>query len=594
VLTNAKSVTIVLDAGHGGSDPGARGPGGLKESAVNLSVVLKLKQLLEKAGARVYLTRSGNYYVSLKQRAAIANKVGATRYISIHHNSASSSLVNGTETFISRRASRTAYDLAYKVQKSLVGVLKKTNRGVKRAGFYVITYSRMPAILIEPSFISNPAQAAQLRSPAYQAREAAAIFAGLRDHMRLSRSYDKLGIEGSSLESTSLYFPHVIDKKSVWRSYISLTSSQQCEATLNFYNSSGNLINQSLRAVEANKRYTYYPKDLIGRDFDGSVVITSTKPLVGNLRLSNRNCLGTMTSQVPSSSISFAHVVDIKRKHTSIVSINNTGDTDTLTTIKLYKNNGVLVKEKTISLSPHRRYSFYPRKLSGKNFDGNIIIQANTSSITGYLGQYNINRKGFGMIGNPSSANDVYFPNVSDGRVWNSFVSIRNQSNALNPISIDFYNNANTLIISKQKSIPVNGAYSFYPRRLTKLSFDGFIVVRGNDLISACMGQTYAKKSSLGLVEAGTSSNQLNFTDLRDGAGWIGLTSIINTDTTAVSIDNSFYNSDGSLFKNYSYNLAPLLRYGISPFANFGSSFSGSAKITNPNSAILGTYSQSN
>ncbi len=184
-LTNASAgntlfgVKVCLDPGHGGEDPGAVGPTGLKEKDVNLKVAQKLKVLLEGEGASVLLTRSDDRYVSLSERCRIANSWNADVFISIHHNSVADPSVNGTETLISPAASEQARQLANSIQAELVAELKLPNRGVKERSLVVLNNTAMPAVLTEASFISNPEEEKRLRDDAYLEREARAIFRGI-------------------------------------------------------------------------------------------------------------------------------------------------------------------------------------------------------------------------------------------------------------------------------------------------------------------------------------------------------------------------------------------------------------------------------
>jgi len=177
---------IYVDPGHGGSDPGAVGPTGLKEKDVNLRVGTVLKNcLIEYGGATVRMSRTGDKYVSLDARANDANNWGAARFISIHHNSSSDRSVNGTETY-SYPGSVTGADLRDKVQKQLVAWGGLRNRGGKTANFLVLRKTTMPAILTEASFISNPSEEARLRDPGYTWRQGYYIYKGICDHYKVS------------------------------------------------------------------------------------------------------------------------------------------------------------------------------------------------------------------------------------------------------------------------------------------------------------------------------------------------------------------------------------------------------------------------
>lgn len=174
--------TFSLDPGHGGSDTGAVGPTGLTEKEINLKVAFFLKQLLEEEGAEVVMTRTTDVDVSLAERAAIANDARSDRHISIHHNATGNSTTNGTETFVHPSACEEARDLARHVQEELIFQLGLPNRGVKEANFHPLRETRMPAILTEASFMSNPEEEQRLRDDNYLFEQARAIFRAVLSH----------------------------------------------------------------------------------------------------------------------------------------------------------------------------------------------------------------------------------------------------------------------------------------------------------------------------------------------------------------------------------------------------------------------------
>ncbi|MEM7009205.1 MAG: N-acetylmuramoyl-L-alanine amidase [Thermodesulfobacteriota bacterium] len=217
--------TVVIDAGHGGHDPGAIGPTGLKEKDVNLRIAKALKQKLDKDGKKfgitnVYLTRSTDKFIPLEERTGIAKKMGADLFISIHCNAARSKQAYGIETYIlsltndknslavaarenaSTRISRSDMDKVLKqyllgakieesqrfaghVQSSIVKNISAKyppvkDKGVKKAPFIVLIGANIPSILVETSFISNPRDEKRLRSKDYTDRIADGIFAGVK------------------------------------------------------------------------------------------------------------------------------------------------------------------------------------------------------------------------------------------------------------------------------------------------------------------------------------------------------------------------------------------------------------------------------
>ncbi|HIG12800.1 MAG: N-acetylmuramoyl-L-alanine amidase [bacterium] len=183
---------IVIDPGHGGSDPGASG-NGLVEKDLNLVVALRLAALLDADTAdtsgggtwQVLLTRSTDVFVSLQGRVNIANAWPADRFISIHHNSFTSSAAHGTETYSFQEGTFSA-DLRDKVQEELVGALGLTDRGSKTANFFVLSQTSMPAVLSEAGFLTSPGDAAVLSNPAAQQAAAEAHLFGLQRHYGLA------------------------------------------------------------------------------------------------------------------------------------------------------------------------------------------------------------------------------------------------------------------------------------------------------------------------------------------------------------------------------------------------------------------------
>jgi len=174
---------ICIDPGHGGYDPGAVGPSGVKEKDINLAVAKLLADKLRNVGKEVILTRAGDLVPwrpdnDLWERCNIANKANADIFISIHCNSANNPAATGTETFCYQRVGA-SFDLSQAVQNSLVQTLGLPDRGVKTANFYVLKATKMPAILVELAFINNPREEALLNSPGFQNTCAEAIFKGL-------------------------------------------------------------------------------------------------------------------------------------------------------------------------------------------------------------------------------------------------------------------------------------------------------------------------------------------------------------------------------------------------------------------------------
>ena len=215
---------IVVDAGHGGHDPGALGSGGSREKDIVLQIALKLaRKLREELGMDVVLTRSTDVFVELKERTAIANKVGADLFVSIHANASLNRGSNGIETYylnlaktekvaqLAAQENGTSLEkvsllqavlfdlmanyklndsahLADEVQKAVykrVGAKYQgvKNLGVKQGPFYVLVGATMPSILVETAFVSNPQEESRLNDPAYQDCTAEGIVEGIRGYI---------------------------------------------------------------------------------------------------------------------------------------------------------------------------------------------------------------------------------------------------------------------------------------------------------------------------------------------------------------------------------------------------------------------------
>lgn len=171
---------VFLDPGHGGKDPGAVG-NGLKEKGLTLAIARQTGKLLEAQGVDVLYSRTGDVFVGLSERAAMANQLGAHVFVSIHINSATNTTARGVETF-SYPGSAQGERLARAVQNAIVQAkIFSHNRGIKTADFAVLRETAMPAALVELGFIVN-AQDAKLLGER-QADIAQAIAKGIMGYL---------------------------------------------------------------------------------------------------------------------------------------------------------------------------------------------------------------------------------------------------------------------------------------------------------------------------------------------------------------------------------------------------------------------------
>ncbi|MDA8257867.1 MAG: N-acetylmuramoyl-L-alanine amidase [Betaproteobacteria bacterium] len=221
----ARMVTIVLDPGHGGEDPGAVGRGGSYEKNVTLSVARRLKEKIDATpNMRSVLTRDGDFFIPLQSRVQKARRVQADLFVSVHADAFIKSTARGSSVFVLSEngasssaarwlankensadlvggvnlgvkdpyLARTLLDLSQtatindslKLGKDVLGELGRINTlhkaHVEQAGFAVLKAPDIPSILIETAFISNPEEEARLNDEAYQDRMAEAILKGIR------------------------------------------------------------------------------------------------------------------------------------------------------------------------------------------------------------------------------------------------------------------------------------------------------------------------------------------------------------------------------------------------------------------------------
>ena len=227
---------IVIDPGHGGHDPGAVGLNGLYEKDVVLDIALKLKEILSKNPLyEVFLTRDKDIYIPLEARTAIANKRRADLFVSIHANASQTKKAKGVETYLlnwtdNDEANRVAarenkislkkmkemnrqmdvlggilgdlerqmkrdesVNLANQIQNSMITTLDgRENLGVKWAMFFVLFGARMPSVLVEVSFISNPEEEKLLSDVSYRSQIAHAIADGLNRYFTSTPAVQKV------------------------------------------------------------------------------------------------------------------------------------------------------------------------------------------------------------------------------------------------------------------------------------------------------------------------------------------------------------------------------------------------------------------
>ena len=169
---------VCIDAGHGGTDPGAVGPNGTREKDVALQIVLLVRDALQRCGIEVVMTRTVDKHVSLSERAVVANKVGADAFVSVHCNSATNAAAQGTETYAFSKQSK-GYPLAKMVHQELIAVTGTVDRGLKTKNYAVLRETGMAAALVELGFISNVDEEQLLQNAGWQCKVAEAIAKGI-------------------------------------------------------------------------------------------------------------------------------------------------------------------------------------------------------------------------------------------------------------------------------------------------------------------------------------------------------------------------------------------------------------------------------
>ena len=208
--------TVVLDAGHGGKDPGTQSRNGLQEKNLVLDIALRVKAHLAAAGVRVVMTRDTDRFWELEDRPYLAARGGGDLFVSIHMNSAISRSVQGVETFVTaaenfpptaeakiggrypavpnNQFNHSNMVLGNQIQRAVVGVTRAEDRGLKHARFVVLRNSAMPATLIECGFLSNAQEAQKLSTSSYRETLALGIAQGILNYFALvNRAKVELG-----------------------------------------------------------------------------------------------------------------------------------------------------------------------------------------------------------------------------------------------------------------------------------------------------------------------------------------------------------------------------------------------------------------
>ena len=176
--------TVVLDAGHGGADPGKVGVNGALEKEINLQIAKKIKELLEQRGVNVIMTREDDQMqeskiADMKKRVAIMNEIAPELVVSIHQNSYSDARVRGAQVFY-YKGSKDGKMAAECMQEILKVIDPENTREIKENDtFYLLKKTKSPTIIVECGFLSHPDECEKLTDEAYQKEIAKAICEGI-------------------------------------------------------------------------------------------------------------------------------------------------------------------------------------------------------------------------------------------------------------------------------------------------------------------------------------------------------------------------------------------------------------------------------
>ena len=169
--------TVVVDAGHGGEDRGGIRSQKTGEKEMTLDVALRLEKLLRGKGIQVVMTRRSDVFVSLEDRATIANQYSDSLFVSIHFDAYRDSSARGITIYYTSGRGR---NLAQEIHNELLPVIKPfRSRGLKRQRFSVLRHTHAPAVLLELGYLTNPIEAKRIRDADYRQKLAEAICAGI-------------------------------------------------------------------------------------------------------------------------------------------------------------------------------------------------------------------------------------------------------------------------------------------------------------------------------------------------------------------------------------------------------------------------------
>ncbi len=216
---------LVIDAGHGGKDPGATS-NGVQEKDINLEIARYTFNYLSKNGYRVYMTRNKDVYISLADRVNFSNAIPADIFVSIHQNSFTSSNVKGIEVY-HYIGSISGKQLATRIHDRIKSATGAASRGVKEANYYVLRNTTAIACLVECGFLTNAQDRTNLTNPEYQRKMGEAIAKGIIDFI----TYDFFPLRQSQVPSFPDYITPVLPRALTTETTDSSTIQESAESS---------------------------------------------------------------------------------------------------------------------------------------------------------------------------------------------------------------------------------------------------------------------------------------------------------------------------------------------------------------------------
>lgn len=210
----SESLTVVIDAGHGGHDRGGIPGQRVAEKDMTLDVAQRLRNVLAANGYHVVMTRDSDVFVPLPTRVAIANAYRNAIFVCVHFNATNRSGASGIETYF---YSRDSLPLASAIHYYVNGGAPSPNRGVRRRGYYVLRKTRIPAVLVECGFLTNPTEAAYAQNASYREKLAEEIGAGVRGRNSVGGSFSTTRVATGESIPTQPYIDQTKVSKSEGR-----------------------------------------------------------------------------------------------------------------------------------------------------------------------------------------------------------------------------------------------------------------------------------------------------------------------------------------------------------------------------------------